>query len=259
VTLPISATSYWKLQNSTWAKLPGASFSGNTVSFTLTDGGTGDSDSTSGQITDPGGPAIAALVALFTGWFTMIRDLGLIANARDSGSVTPHTLGEAPPPPKGTPDELTTMRDMVQKVIPAELVVPYTFLVTFVVGFATNGHHPDQLQGLRWGLFALLIVGTIYSTLHSTLIERDKHTAKHRWPALELAATTFAASLWGLSLPESPLLPSLHGDNRAIVPAAILIVGGVFLSYISSALRQPRSNVTKPLPTALRNAGLPKS
>jgi hypothetical protein len=60
---PVAATSYWKLQHDAWTELPGATFSGNTVTFTLTDDGSGDSDAVLGQITDPGGPAIPAPAA----------------------------------------------------------------------------------------------------------------------------------------------------------------------------------------------------
>ncbi len=78
VTLPAPATSYWKFQNGTWTQVLGATFNGNQVTFTLTDGGFGDADgSLNGTIVDPGAPGVAAaatsapadapLTAKFTG------------------------------------------------------------------------------------------------------------------------------------------------------------------------------------------------
>jgi hypothetical protein len=54
----ITPTAYWKLQHGSWTQLHGASITGNVVSFTLRDGGTGDADGVpNGRIVDPGGPA----------------------------------------------------------------------------------------------------------------------------------------------------------------------------------------------------------
>jgi hypothetical protein len=77
VTLPATITpaAYWKLQGGAWAQVTGASISGNVVSFTLTDGGAGDSDGpANGTITDPGGPAVAPP----TGVTPVIADLSFL-------------------------------------------------------------------------------------------------------------------------------------------------------------------------------------
>lgn len=61
VTLPtgLSVDEYWKLQNDAWYQLTDATIAGDTITFTLTDGGTGDADNTAnGTIVDPGGPAV---------------------------------------------------------------------------------------------------------------------------------------------------------------------------------------------------------
>ena len=44
-----------------WYVLPGAVVSGNQISFTITDNGTGDSNPAAGFITDPGGPGVSTL------------------------------------------------------------------------------------------------------------------------------------------------------------------------------------------------------
>jgi len=65
--LPVAANSYYKFQNGAWFQAANAAVVGNTATFTLTDGGSGDSDGTAnGTIVDPGGPASVA-TASFTG------------------------------------------------------------------------------------------------------------------------------------------------------------------------------------------------
>lgn len=64
VALPVPATAYFKFQSGVYTQVPSATFSGNQVKFTLTDGGFGDSDSTiNGTIVDPGGPATLSAAA----------------------------------------------------------------------------------------------------------------------------------------------------------------------------------------------------
>jgi hypothetical protein len=56
----VTGTKYYKLRNDgTWLDFSAhATFSGNTVTLTLTDDGAGDDDPTDGTIKDPGGPAV---------------------------------------------------------------------------------------------------------------------------------------------------------------------------------------------------------
>jgi hypothetical protein len=53
-----SDAKYFKVSDAGFEEYSNAVVSGNQVTLTLTDNGTGDSDSVSGQITDPGGPAV---------------------------------------------------------------------------------------------------------------------------------------------------------------------------------------------------------
>jgi hypothetical protein len=60
LTLPSAVDEYWKLQDGAWFRVTDASFDGDTVTLTLTDGGAGDADGVAnGVIVDPGGPAVA--------------------------------------------------------------------------------------------------------------------------------------------------------------------------------------------------------
>jgi hypothetical protein len=66
LTLPGPATQYWKLQNNAWHQVAGVTASGNTLTFTLVDGGPDDADHTAnGTIVDPG--AAGLVTARFTG------------------------------------------------------------------------------------------------------------------------------------------------------------------------------------------------
>ncbi len=57
LALPSAATSYWKYDEGVFTQFAGATFSGNNVTLTLTDGGAGDQDGVvNGVIVDPGAP-----------------------------------------------------------------------------------------------------------------------------------------------------------------------------------------------------------
>jgi len=65
LTLPMAVTEFWKVQNGTWSQVDGASVSGTSVSYELTDGEAGDEDGTANAvIVDPIAPAVSAA---FTG------------------------------------------------------------------------------------------------------------------------------------------------------------------------------------------------
>lgn len=62
MTVPVPVNALWKRQHGAWTELTGATFAGNIITFHLTDGG--DSDSVSGQITDPAAPAVGGPVTV---------------------------------------------------------------------------------------------------------------------------------------------------------------------------------------------------
>jgi uncharacterized repeat protein (TIGR02543 family) len=62
-----------------WYTLP-ATISGNTATFSITDGGTGDADlAANGTVTDPGGPGVAAAVPTMGEWAMFLMTLLLTA------------------------------------------------------------------------------------------------------------------------------------------------------------------------------------
>jgi hypothetical protein len=67
LTLPSPATTYYKLVSGAWQEFTfdgetGAQVSGNVITVAIRDNGRGDSDATSGVVTDPGAPAVPAQV-----------------------------------------------------------------------------------------------------------------------------------------------------------------------------------------------------
>jgi LPXTG-motif cell wall-anchored protein len=67
LTLPSPVTTYYKLVGGAWQQFTfdnetGFQVSGNTVTVTVRDNGRGDSDATSGVVTDPGAPAVPTQV-----------------------------------------------------------------------------------------------------------------------------------------------------------------------------------------------------
>jgi len=64
MTTPTAATAYYKFLNNVWANFTfdgetGAQVSGNTITIRIKDNGRGDSNTASGQVTDPGAPAVS--------------------------------------------------------------------------------------------------------------------------------------------------------------------------------------------------------
>ncbi|HZI45083.1 MAG TPA: Ig-like domain-containing protein, partial [Ilumatobacter sp.] len=71
LTLPSPVTTYYKLVSGAWQEFTfdnetGAQVSGNTITVRVRDNGRGDSDATSGVVTDPGAPAVLAQVPTTT-------------------------------------------------------------------------------------------------------------------------------------------------------------------------------------------------
>lgn len=176
-----------------------------------------------------------------------ISAVGSTAKARDTASPTAADIGQ--PAAQGG-DQAASTLNLLISMVPTQLVGPYTFLVAIIVGIATNGAHPDQMQTLRWIVYAALCLGTVWAAIHSAKADRQTDQAKQRFPTLEVITATAAAVVWGLSIPESPLVPALHGDNRTLVPTFILIVGGVLIGFMSSALRNPRTARARTGPVA---------
>jgi hypothetical protein len=167
-----------------------------------------------------------------------IRGVATLAHVRNSpGDVKRSEVGKATGS-EGAKD--ATLPDILVTLVPTGLVAPYTLAITAIAGIvdkATRKHpHPNQYVGLRWGIFAALVVLTIGFVLATYY---SKHPRPERFPWLELAAVTLAAAAWGLATPESALFVAVTGNLKAVLPVLIGAGGAGILAVLSQVLRKP--------------------
>lgn len=168
-----------------------------------------------------------------------ISTLTTLGAARDAGVPKKSDTGKAP---EGS-DAKARISDALVSSIPTEVVSAYTAAVALVIGLidpAKKKHYPEQFERLRWWMFGALVFITAVSVYFSF---RAKSQA--RQPIPEVAAGVLAAAIWGLSLPDSPLSISLNGDNKAIVPAMIILGAGTLLIAVSSVLVKESTSARK--------------
>jgi hypothetical protein len=173
-----------------------------------------------------------------------IATLTNVATVRDAQPVKRAHVGRSA---GQAADEASKMTDMLVAAIPTELVAPYTFLLAAIVGLIdpVKHLHDDQFKALRWVLFGLLLAGTWAWVARGVSAKRTaNHGADHSNanPTLEIVSAVLAAAVWALAMPGSPLIPSLHGDNRSLVPVLVLIIGGSVYAFATAGLRQPRAD-----------------
>ena len=159
-----------------------------------------------------------------------ISTLTTLGAARDKRVPKKSDTGKAP---EGT-DAKARITDALVSSIPTEVVAAYTAAVTLVIGFIDvkkAKHFPDQFKSLRWWMFIALIVITAVSIYFSF-----RAKSQERQPIPEMTAGVLAATIWGLTLPDSPLSISLNGDNKSIVPTLIILGAGFLLVAVSNVL-----------------------
>jgi hypothetical protein len=130
---------------------------------------------------------------------------------------------------------------MLLAALPTEVIAPYTFLVTMLIGLidVEKGEHLDQFEAARWGLWALAVLATGFF-VWDTVRRKRRQGAWMPFPALEVTSAVLAAGVWGVTVPESPLVIRLNGDNRLVVPLFILVIGGGIYGVLSSSLTKRR-------------------
>jgi len=132
-------------------------------------------------------------------------------------------------------------RDALAKAIPTETLAGYTAIVGVVIGtikVTDADPTPDQLLGLRWGLFGGFLTFTIIAVVAS--YTRKRVGAQHRrFPLIEVLAATIAAAAWGLVMPGNPLVVEMSAQATTIATTVITIVGGGLVGSLSVPLAQP--------------------
>jgi len=138
-------------------------------------------------------------------------------------------------------------RGVLSKAIPTEVLAGYTAIVGVVVGTIKVTHadpSPNQLVGLRWGLFGGFLAFTSLAVVGSYL--RKRADARHRkLPFLEVLAATIAAAAWGLVMPGNPLVVDMSAQVTTIATTIITIVGGGIVASLSVPLAQPSNAHTE--------------
>lgn len=172
------------------------------------------------------------------------KGLAVLAVERNQREPTRSAIGRA------SPDEepsSATFFDTLTTVIPTGAIAGYTFLMTQIVA-QVDDPNTDQLLFWRWLAFGFLVVGAGALLLVNYYTRPGQHTS--RFPALELTATILAASIWGLSIPESPLIPLLTGDAKTLVPIFILVIGASLVSPAVVLLKKKAEPATEQHPSA---------
>ena len=171
-----------------------------------------------------------------------VRGVGTLAALReDPGSagdpVRKADIGKAPP----NDTAVATALDTLVQVVPTGIIAGYSAILAYIIGAIAAPTkadlHPDQLLGLRvglWVVFLLLSFGLAISSYHS---QAKKATRK---VPMEVWVSTLAFAVWALGSPGTWFaeVVSLKNDKlEAGVPVAVVIIGTLILSMMSSRLR----------------------
>jgi hypothetical protein len=143
----------------------------------------------------------------------------------------------------GAPADTTQRyRDVLTKAIPTEVLAGYTAIIGTVIGSIkkpTKAHpHPEQLLGLRWGLYAGFLVFTLGAVALAYAAKRVR-THSRRFPLAEVAAALGAAAVWGLVMPGNPFVVKLSTQSSTIYTIILTVAGGGLVGALSGILVRP--------------------
>jgi hypothetical protein len=162
-----------------------------------------------------------------------LSTLSAIAAQRDAGAPRRST----PKPESAAEARATEERgymNVLVSAIPTEPLALYTFLTAGIVATIDAGE--DQRIGLRWGIYAAMIV-FIVAWLGAAYL-RGRAAAKRRFPIAETAAAVIAFASWGLVMPQSPLNAQLSGDDRVVWTLIITVAGAGLLGLLGVPLKE---------------------
>jgi hypothetical protein len=148
-------------------------------------------------------------------------------------------------------DEVRSASETLVAIIPTEVLVPYTTMVSIAMSIVSSG----QYAPFRWGAYAAFVLLAAIAPIASFRSQvRDKRLADSRKiPFPECACAAFAAAGWGLVMPGSPLSLVLRGDSMTLASGAIVLGTGTLLAFISTFLK--RANDRSPLAAAVAKGG----
>lgn len=125
-----------------------------------------------------------------------------------------------------TKTEKASLPQILVKQVPTGLVAAYTALTATIVQLIDEPTsavpQPDLLLSFRWAAFVILVIFSMGLTFASY---RAKVGPGARWPIAEVLGVSIAAAVWGLLIPESPMLAMNPGDRGVALIAVIGFVG----------------------------------
>jgi hypothetical protein len=134
-----------------------------------------------------------------------------------------------------------SLPETLAKTLPAGLVTAYTAYTAAIVANikpkTIRNPNPDEFLPWRWGGFVVLVIAASVLTIGSWYSKRSEPMPPLPW--FSVTAITVAAAGWGLGVPESPLIGSLHGDNVWLVPLVVAALALVINLVLSSFVREP--------------------
>jgi hypothetical protein len=137
-------------------------------------------------------------------------------------------------------DEAPTLPEILAKTVPVGLVSAYTAFIAVVTELVAEptSEQPDPDQHLlyRWIAFVALVA----FAAGLTYFAYDKKAGDGaRFPLVEIASVTIAATAWGLAVPESPLLAAVDKTQGAILVALIGFIGVGTNLVLSAKMKGP--------------------
>jgi hypothetical protein len=165
-----------------------------------------------------------------------LSTLSSIAAQRDKGSPR-----RAKAKPK-TPEEVRATQErgylnVLVSAIPTEPLALYTFLTAGIVATIDAGE--SERLGLRWGIYAAMVVFIIAWLWSAYARSATGAAKKRRFPVAETATAVVAFAAWGLVMPESPLNAELAGDDRVVWTLVITVAGAGLVGLLGVHLKDP--------------------
>lgn len=168
------------------------------------------------------------------------------ALARDESDLTRSDVGRGSPGSLGGNDsDGATVPDLLVTMLPTGIVTGYTaFTSTLLVAIEASNAGSEYLLA-RWSVFGLMVSLVLVVTYQSYRAERAKLgiTATNRdrnGPWAELVGTAAAATVWGTTIPGSPLIAAVPAGFYQFFWPGIVGFGAVGLAMASATKMQTK-------------------
>jgi hypothetical protein len=138
-------------------------------------------------------------------------------------------------------DEEAKFRDVLLSLVPTAIVAPYTFIITAIAGLVddptTAVPEPDDYALGRWVTLGVAVGLATYAILKGYYDKRPEGS-KRSFPLAEFTGGLVATVVWGLTIPESPLIVMLEGKAKLAVPGILLAAGAAVIGVLYPNLKK---------------------